>query len=94
MDPTLRQKLLDVLIKHDTQQMKGKHYNIYAMGHYVKGLQRVTKCVEHKLTIRHSLLLSFNDRLLDKLLKAADEKPYVRFEERGLKLPYDEDEEE
>ncbi len=92
MDGKQRFDLVNTVTEWDRKQSTKKGYNRFALGHLFGAVQKVERLIDvHQWTLRNALLVSFNGNVLNKCLKAVNEKPYERFEELGLRVP-DEDE--
>jgi hypothetical protein len=76
----LHEKLVHAVVAHDQKQMVKRGYNMYAMPQYLEALKDVEEQVGKGKSIREALLDNFNDRLLDRLLKAVGE-PKATLEE-------------
>lgn len=71
LDSATYVKLQTALIKYDARQRKGKAWNPYAIGHYMKGLAAVREACDSGSTLAQALYDNFNDRLLTCVEKAA-----------------------
>lgn len=66
----LRMELVHCVTKHDRAGMGRKGYNVYALGHYLGAVDDCMARIASVAGIENALRVGFNDRLLDKLLKA------------------------
>lgn len=83
MDKAIRDKLVSALIRYDERQKKSRHYNPYAIGIYLGGLDRAEERMSEGMGLREALRASFHGRLLEALFKAADEARATDAEVRG-----------
>lgn len=74
--------LFNAVTEHDQKQAKKPGYNIWALGHYARGLQLVEKHVDNGADLRDAITNCFVGQLCDKLLKAV-KLPKLTQTERG-----------
>ncbi len=71
-----KQILVTAATKYDARQAKGKHYNPYALGHYLARIDDIEKDVANGATLRDALCAGFTGSLLNAMLRAVKlEKP-------------------
>lgn len=91
-DPDL--SLFNAVTEFDRRASKRKGYNPYALGHYAKALQEVRLDVAAGATLRQALLVNFNGRLLDCLLKSIGEPLFTPDERFAVRTWHREDDSE
>jgi len=78
IEPRIRQKILNALTEFDRKASKRAGHNRYALGHYCKALQSVETDLAHGApSLRIAILVNFNDRLLDAVLRAIGEPEFT-----------------
>lgn len=77
---TLHEKLVHAATEYDRKQSTKRHYNPYAIGHYFNAISKVHEDMDAGKTIRQAILLNFNGRLCDHMLKAVGEPKFTRDE--------------
>jgi hypothetical protein len=81
---TLHDKLVHAATEYDRKQSSRRGYNRWAFGQYLEAIERVDKSLEFEgVTVRQALVENFCGRLLDVLLKVAEETPSTRKEQMG-----------
>ena len=91
MTPEQRATILNAVTEWDRKQSTKPGYNIYALAHYCKAIQRVALYAEKGYPLRASVITCFKDRLCDHILKALKIEKMTKEEAKwGLdnKLPY------
>lgn len=78
-----RAAILTAITAYDRRREGKPGYNPYALPQYLGALQTADRRVDAGDTLRIALTNSYNDRLLDAVLKAAGEAPATRDELRG-----------
>lgn len=81
IDPHVRLKMVTAITKYDERQKRSKHYNVWALGHYMDALHNVDEAVKDGEPLDSAIWRCFLDRLRDCVLKAAgfDPKTFDRF---------------
>jgi hypothetical protein len=91
MTPEQRATILSAVTDWDRKQSTKPGYNMYALSHYCKALQRVALYAEKGYDLRSAVITCFKDRLCDHILKALKlDKMTIEEAKWGLdvKLPY------
>ncbi len=76
----VRTKLVHAATEYDRKQASKRSYNRYALGIYLNAIDATCKDIEQGLTVRAALLVNFNDRLLDAMLKSVGETKFTEEE--------------
>ena len=72
-------------MRAEARARRSRHgsHSIYALGHYLRGIDEACAAIEAGATARDALLGVFNDRLLDAMLKAIGEPKFTADEARN-----------
>ena len=65
-----RVRLFNAMTEYDRKQSGRKGYNPHALGHYARGLQKVSQRVSIGQPLRDAIITEFVGRLCDTLLRA------------------------
>jgi len=79
----LRIRLIHAVTRYDERESRKRHYNVYALGQYLKRVDEVCADIRRGAPARAAICAAFNGRLLNHMLKAAGEKPASDAEARG-----------
>lgn len=70
MTDAIRQTLVSAVTQYDTKQSKKKHYNLYALGHYLSRVDDIMKDIEAGADVREAVTAGFTGALLNTCLKS------------------------
>ena len=74
MSADLRDTLTHAVTAFDKRSSRGRRRpNVYALGHYLHGVDRVVEAVHGGASPREAVIANFNDRLRDAVLRSLDE---------------------
>jgi hypothetical protein len=78
---SIHAKLFNSVTEYDRKQSTKKYYNVHALGHYARMLQKIRHLTDKGHDIRSAIVVCSCDRLRDVMLKSIGEKIAGKFEE-------------
>ena len=81
---TVERALVHAVTQYDIRQSRGKRYNHYALGQYLRRVEDIVADIANGATPRAAIVAGMTGSLLNACLKAVGEAPATRDEMSGL----------